>query len=468
MTSMIMTSMISGLDGLRAALDGTVLTAADAGYDDARTAWNAGIDHRPVVIAGCRSTADVVAAVGFGRERGLDISIRSGAHNVAGLAVADGGVMIDLREMNAVVVDAEARRARVGGGALLGDVDAATTAHGLACPFGAVSHTGVGGLTLGGGMGHLTRRFGLSIDNLVSAEVVLADGRVVRASADSEPDLFWALRGGGGNFGVVTEFEFRLHPVDPMIELGFFFWSLDQGPAALRAIREVVADLAPDLNVVVAALNAPPAPFVPEEHHFAPGYVLLLVGFDGTPAHAETVARIRSVLPPTFDMVTPMPYTALQQMFNEGNAWGLYYYVKATFVEDLSDDVIDVLTERFPQKSSPMSVIFMFHLAGAYCEVGEDDTAFGGGRSPRYNIFQVAVAPNPELGAADRAWVRGLHDALRPLAIGVGEGYVNDLGDFTDDQVRPAYGAKYDRLAAIKGRYDPGNLLHLNANIKPA
>ncbi len=457
-----------GLDGLRATLEGAVLTSGDAGYDDARKVWNEGVDHRPVVIAGCRSTADVVAAVGFAHEHGLDISVRSGAHNTAGLAVADGGVMIDLRALNAVVVDAEARRVRVGGGALLGNVDAATAAHGLACPFGVVSHTGVGGLTLGGGMGWLTCKLGLSIDNLISAEVVLADGRVLRASADAEPDLFWALRGGGGNFGVVTEFEFRLHPVDPMIELGFFFWSIDQGPASLRTIREIVADLAPDLNVVIGAINAPPAPFVPAEYHFAPGYVLLLVGFDGTSAHAETVARVRAALPPTFDMVTPMPYVALQQMFDEGNAFGFHYYVKATFVEDLSDDVIEVLTERFPQKSSPLSVILVYRLAGAYTEVGEDDTAFGGGRSTRYAVFLIGVAPDPELGVAERTWVRGLHDALRPLAIGAGEGYVNDLIDFSDDQVRAAYGAKYDRLAAIKTAYDPGNLFHLNANIKPA
>lgn len=463
-----MTSTISGVDALRTTLDGTVLTADDAGYDDARKVWNEGIDHRPVVVVGCRSTADVVAAVNFARARGADVSVRSGAHNSAGLAVADGGVMIDLRELNAVVVDPDARLVRVGGGALLGDVDAATAAHGLATPFGMISHTGVGGLTLGGGLGWLSRKFGMSIDNLVGAEVVLADGRVVRASADAEPDLFWALRGGGGNFGVVTEFEFRCHPVDPMIELGFFFWSVDQGPRALRLAREIAADLAPDLNVVVGALNAPPAPFVPEDHHFAPGYVLLVVGFDGTPAHADTVTRIRAALPPTFDMVTPMPFVALQQMLDEGNSWGHHAYIKATFVEDLSDGVIDVLTERFPQKSSPMSAVLFYLLDGAYSQVGENETAWGGTRPPQFGAFLIGFAPNAELAAADREWVRGLHDALRPLAIGTGDGYVNDMVDFTDERVRATYGAKYDRLARIKTDYDPANLFHLNANIKPS
>jgi len=271
-----MTQSIANIDELRAAMDGEVTVPSDPGYDEARRVWNADIDRRPAVIARCASSADVVTAVGLARDSGLDVAIRSGAHSTSGLSTTDGGVVIDLSALKDVAVDPQARRVRVGGGALLGDVDAATLAHGLATPFGLISHTGVGGLTLGGGMGWLTRKFGLSVDNLVSAEVVTADGRVLRASPDSHPDLFWALRGGGGNFGVVTEFEFRLHELNPMVDLGLFFWSLDQGAEALRLMREVVATLGPDLNVVVGALNAPPAPFVPPEHHLAPGYVLLL------------------------------------------------------------------------------------------------------------------------------------------------------------------------------------------------
>jgi hypothetical protein len=232
-------------------------------------------------------------------------------------------------------------------------------------------------------------------------------------------------------------------------------------------MRDVVGTLGPDLNVVVGALNAPPAPFVPPEHHFAPGYVLLLTGFDGTPAHAEAVARIRETLPPLFDMVTPMPYVALQQMLDEGNAWGFHAYVTATYVEDLSDEVIDVLTEHAARKSSPMSAVLMYRLDGAFSEMAADDTAFGGGRSPRFCVFLIGFAPDPDLLAADRKWVRDLRDALRPLA--VDDGYINDLVEFEDDRVRSAYGSeKYTRLARVKAEYDPGNLFHLNANIKPA
>ena len=462
-----MTQTIANIEELRAAMDGEVTVPSDPGYDEARRVWNADIDRRPAVIARCASSADVVTAVGLARDSGLDVAIRSGAHSTSGLSTTDGGVVIDLSALKDVAVDPQARRVRVGGGALLGDVDAATLAHGLATPFGLISHTGVGGLTLGGGMGWLTRKFGLSVDNLVSAEVVTADGRVLRASPDSHPDLFWALRGGGGNFGVVTAFEFRLHVLNPMVDLGLFFWSLDQGAEALRLMREVVATLAPDLNVVVGALNAPPAPFVPPEHHLAPGYVLLLTGFDGTPAHAEAVARIRETLPPLFDMVTPMPYVALQQMLDEGNAWGFHAYVTATYVEGLSDEVIDVLTEHAARKSSPMSAVLMYRLDGAFSKMAEGDTAFGGGRSPRFCVFLIGFAPDPDLLAADRKWVRDLRDALRPLA--VDDGYVNDLVEFEDDRVRSAYGSeKYTRLARVKAEYDPGNLFHLNANIKPA
>ncbi len=270
---------MGGIGELRAAMDGPVIAPDDAGFDDARRVFNAEIDRRPSVIARCTSTADVVAAIGFAREHRLEISVRGGAHNPAGTAVCDDGLMVDLSLLNAVTVDPAARRARVGGGALLADMDAAAQAHGLAVPAGIVSHTGVGGLTLGGGMGWLTRKFGLSIDSLVSAEVVTADGRVLRAAEDEHSDLFWAIRGGGGNFGVVTSFEFRLHEAGPMVQFGLFFWSLDQGPQALRLAREITAAMPPDINAVIAALNAPPAPFVPQQHHLAPGYALLLTGF---------------------------------------------------------------------------------------------------------------------------------------------------------------------------------------------
>jgi FAD/FMN-containing dehydrogenase len=462
---------MGGIGELRSVMEGPVIVPGDLGFDDARRVWNAGIDRRPSVIARCASAADVVAAIGFAREHRLEVSVRGGAHNPGGTAVCDDGLMVDLSLLNAVTVDPAARRARVGGGALLTDMDAATLAHGLAVPAGLVSHTGVGGLTLGGGMGWLTRKFGLSIDNLVSAGVVTADGRVLRAAADENPDLFWAIRGGGGNFGVVTSFELALHELDPMVQFGLFFWSLDQGAEALRLAREITAAMPGDINAVVAAVNAPPAPFVPQELHFAPGYALLLTGFGSGPEHAQLVTQIRESLPPLFDLVTPVPYVELQKILDEANAWGFYGYEKGTYVQDLSDPVIEVVTEHVPRKNSPMSALLFYRLDGAYCRVGDDETAFSGGRSPRYGTFMSGLAPDADLLAADRAWARGVWEALRPHAIGSGDGYINSMTDPdpSDDRIQGSYGtAKYERLAKIKGEYDPGNVFHGNANIRPA
>jgi FAD/FMN-containing dehydrogenase len=458
-----------GVEALRANMAGTVLVPTDGDYDDARTVWNASIDRHPAVIARCRSTQDVVAAVACAREQGVEISVRGGAHNAAGTAVCDGGLMIDLSELRDVTVDPDARRVRVGGGALLADMDAATQVHELAVPAGLVGHTGVGGLTLGGGMGWLTRRFGLSIDSLVSAEVVIADGRVLRAAEDEHPDLFWALRGGGGNFGVVTSFEFRVHEVNPMVQFALFFWPAHQGVEALRLARQVITDMSLGINTIVGALNAPPAPFVPEQHHLQPGFVILLTGFGADDEHGHLVQRIRETLPPLFDMVTPMPYVELQKMQDEGNAWGFHSYEKSTFVEDLTDEVIEVLTGRVPCRKSPMSLVLISRLDGAYSQVGDDETAFAGGRSPRFHVAIVGLAPDADLLSADREWVRGCWTALRPHAVGSGEGYINVMVEIGPDRVQAAYGrAKYDRLARIKTEYDPENIFHLNANIKPA
>ena len=465
-----MTQTVSeGIGELRAAMDGPVILPGDAEFDDRRRVWNGGIDRRPSVIARCTSAADVAAAIVLAREHGLEISVRGGAHNPAGTAVCDDGLMIDLSLLNSVQVDPARHRARVGGGALLADLDAATQAHGLAVPAGAVSHTGVGGLTLGGGMGWLTREFGLSIDHLASAEVVTADGRVLRAAEDDNPGLFWAIRGGGGNFGVVSSFEFRLHEVDPTVQFGLFFWGIDQGREALRLAREITAAMPPGINAVTAALNAPPAAFVPEQHRLAPGYALLLTGFGGTPEHARLVTEIRQALPPLFDLVAPIPYVALQQVLDEANAWGSHSYDKGTYVESLSDEVIEVITEHLPRKNSPMSVLLFYRLDGAYSWVGDDETAFSGGRSPRYGAFIEGLAPDADRLADERRWVRDLWAALRPHAIGSGDGYVNGTTDYHDDQVRNSYGAaKYERLATIKAEHDPDNVFHLNANITPA
>jgi len=268
---------------------------------------------------------------------------------------------------------------------------------------------------------------------------------------------------------VVSSFEFRLHEVDPTVQTGLFFWRLDQGREALALLSEITAQMPPQINAVVAALNAPPAPFVPAEHKLAPGFALLMIGFEGTPEHARLAAKIRQTLPPLFELVTPMPYTDVQQMLDEVTAWGHYGYEKGTYVESLSDDVTDVVREQVAHKNSPMSLAMFYRLDGAYSQVADAETAFSGGRSPRYGVFLVGAAPDADLLAADRRWVRDFWERLRPLAIGTGDGYVNGVAESADEQTRNSYGpAKYERLAAIKAEYDPDNVFHLNANIRPA
>jgi hypothetical protein len=449
------------------AFEGVLLRPGDEGYDEARSVWNGDVDHRPAVIARCSSPADVAAALAYAREAGLEVGVRGGGHNYSGAAVPDGGLTIDLRAMRRVTVDPVARRARCGGGATQADLDAATQAHGLAVTGGTISHTGVGGLTLGGGMGWLTRMCGLAVDNLVSAQVVLADGRCVRAAADEHPDLFWALTGGGGNFGVVTEFEFRLHPVGPVVHLGLLFWELGRSAAALRTARDTVEELPRCAGGQIVALNAPPAPFVPAEHHFVPGVALIVVGFSSAEAHNALLAGPRRSLPPLFELTTELPYTALQGMLDEAAPWGIHAYNKALYLDELSDQAIDIVVERLPGKASPMSLLPIFSLGGAFADRDDDDTAFGGRRSSKYAFNMDAVAPDSETMAADREWVRSLWAALRPFAAGSGS-YVNFMTDFEPDRVRAAYGEeKYGRLARIKACYDSENVFHHNANIPP-
>ena len=453
------------LDTLRAVMSGPVIVPGDGDYDEARRIWNAAIDRRPAVIARCTSAAEVAAALTFATAQGLEIAVRGGAHGISGKAVVDDGLMIHLSALNSVDVDPVARRARVGGGALLGDLIAAAQEHGLATPVGMVGHTGVGGLTLGGGMGWLTRKHGLSIDNLVSAEVVTADGRILRADSDENPDLFWAIRGGGGNFGVVTEFEFALHPVGPMIQVALMFWSLEQGKEYFRVARDVCASLPPEVNVIIGGINAPPAPFVPAEHHDKPGYVAVIAGFGPESQHNDVVSRFRDSLPPLWEFVTPMPYMGLQTMLDEANAWGHYNYDHGCALEELSDEVIEVLTEHYPRKQSPGSVMLFYRLDSAFSDVGDDETAFSGVRSPGYMLFTIALCPSPEVLEADRAWVRGMHSALAPHV--APRTYVNGIDEDASD-MRAAYGPeKYDRLTRIKAKYDPTNAFRRNANIKP-
>ena len=460
--------MTSDIDALRETVTGPVVGPSDPGYDEARTVWNGLVDRRPAVVVRCANAEDVSAAIRFARDRDLEIAVRGGAHGTAGNATVDDGLMIDLSRMRQTTVEPAAQTCLVAGGATLAERDKATQEHGLAVTAGIIGHTGVAGLTLGGGMGWLTRRHGLALDNLISAEVVQADGRVVRASDEEHPDLFWAIRGGGGNFGVVTEFEFQLHLLGPLVDFGLFFWPLERGAEVLRLDRELLAEPSADVNVILAGINAPPAPFVPQEHWGKPGYALLVTGFGPGERHAAVADRIRAELPPLFEMVTPIPYADLQQMFDEANRFGLLAYDKALYVEDLTDDVVSVISEQMPGKTSPLSPFFLYRLDTAYCDVADEDTAFGGVRSPRYVAFMIGLADNREMFEADKAWVGTFWDALAPFADGIGS-YVNGEFDFPEDRLRASFGPdKYARLADIKRKYDPDNVFHRNANIPPA
>jgi FAD/FMN-containing dehydrogenase len=453
-------------DSLRVRMTGTLLARDDADYDEARSLFNGSIDRKPAIIARCANSTDVAHALRFAREHGLEVSVRGGAHNLAGLAVAVDGMMIDLSRMRKVTVDPNARVAVVDGGAALADLDAATQEHGLAVTGGTISHTGVGGLTLGGGMGWLTPMLGLTSDNLVAADIVTADSRQLRVSADEHPDLFWAIRGGGGNFGVVTSFEFRLHPVGPLIDFGMFFWEYDRLPEALRLCRDIVATLPRTTGALIGAMNAPPAPFVPEAHHFKPGVAFLLAGFAGAEEHAKLLEPVRAALPPLFEFVTPMPYTALQQAMDETAPWGICAYEKALWLDELSDGAIDVVRTHLPKRTSPMSFLPTFPLYGAYGDLG-DETAFGATRKERFAFNITALATDAETLAAERAWAGTLWQDMLPHAPGTGN-YVNFLAEPDDGRVRATYGAKYARLTKVKAAYDPDNVFHLNANIRPA
>ncbi|MBV9919705.1 MAG: FAD-binding oxidoreductase [Pseudonocardia sp.] len=461
-----MTQTTFDVSVLRAAMTGDVLDAGDPGYDEARDAYNGDVDRRPAVIARCTGPDDIAAALAYARATGLRVAVQGGRHGF--WTAGEGELLIDLSLLNAVTVDPVARRARCGGGAKLAQLDAATQEHGLAVTAGTVSHTGVGGLTLGGGFGWLTSKLGLAIDNLESAEVVLADGRCVRASATEHPDLFWALRGGGGNFGIVTEFEFRLHQVGPIVQFGLLFVEQDRAAHALRTARDELPQLPAGFQAAIVCNNAPPAPFVPESHHFAPGVGVIVVGFGTPEEHAAAIAPLREALSPLFDAAMPLPYVALQQMLDDHMFWGVHNYAKGLYFEDISDAAVEVIAERAGRRATPSSQLLMFRMGGAYAEVGDDDTAWSGRRDVRYAMVVEGLAADAETFAGALKWARDTWDALLPMSEGPGT-YVNMLPDADDRTVRASYGeTKYARLARIKAEYDPGNVFSLNANIKPA
>ncbi|WP_068278297.1 FAD-binding oxidoreductase [Aldersonia kunmingensis] len=448
---------------------GQLIATDHADYDNHRAVWNGAVDRRPKLIARCGGTADVAAAVRFARDEDLEIAVRGGGHNVAGTAVCDDGIVIDLSAMRAVWVDPARRTAVVQGGALWGDVDHETQAHGLATTGGIVGHTGVAGLTLGGGIGFLMRKHGLTIDNLLAAEVVTAAGDIVRASAHEHPDLFWALRGGGGNFGVVTSFRFALHDIGPTVMAGPVFWSAENTTDVLRFYRDFAAEAPDELGSVVRFGTVPPLPVIPEHLHWRPAIAIACCYAGGVEHGERTVRALRRFRSPLVDLLAPTPYEPFQCGLDDTVLHGWHYYWKSAFLDGLSDDLIDAIADRAYTARSPRSYAAMFHMGGAVARVPCDATAFAG-RAVAHNIIIDAVwlpEQSGERGDAETAWARDFQRAIQPhCTTGV---YVNFL-DSDDDSSRvlEAYGDRnYRRLAEVKAKYDPDNAFHHNKNIPP-
>ena len=453
------------IDGFR----GQLITTADAGYDAARAVWNGAVDRHPKLIARCSGSADVATAVRFARDHDLEIAVRGGGHNVAGTAVCDDGIVIDLSAMRAVSVDPVGRTAQVQGGALWGDVDRETQSHGLATTGGIVGHTGVGGLTLGGGIGFLMRKHGLAVDNVLAAEVVTAEGNIIRAAADEHPDLFWALRGGGGNFGVVTSFRFALHPVGPTVMAGPVFWAADDTTDVLRFYRDFAAEAPDELGTVVRLGTVPPLPVIPEELHWQPAIAVACCYAGAVEDGERAVEALRRFGKPLVDLLSPTPYAAFQCALDDTVPHGWHYYWKATNLTGVSDGVIDVIADHAFAARSPRSYSAMFHMGGSVARVPHDATAYTG-RDVAHNIIIDGVWLPDESGehaVAETAWARRFLQALQPHR---GDGvYVNFLdSDDGTSRIQEAYGDQtYRRLAEVKTEYDPDNAFHHNKNIRP-
>jgi FAD/FMN-containing dehydrogenase len=452
------------LSELQAAFGGQILGPADPAYDEQRRVWNGSIDRRPALIARCAGVADVISALRFAREAGLEIAVRGGGHSFPGLSTCDGGIVLDLGPMKAIRVDPRARTARVQAGALLGDLDRETQAFGLAVPSGIVTHTGVAGLTLGGGIGWLMRKHGLTIDNLRSVDVVTAEGQLVRASEAENPDLFWGIRGGGGNFGIVTEFEFDAHPVGPVLA-GPILWRMDDSPEVLRFYRDWIADAPDDLMTIVIHRFAPPLPFVPPELHGKPVAGVICCWSGAIEEGEEVIRPLRELGSPVLDVCQPKPFRAHQAMFDPSFIPGWWYYMRACDVAELSDDVIDITVEHARHLPPPLTSFPIWQKGGgAVARMSEEATSFHD-RSAGFTFNITAVTEGPEGFDEAREWSRAFWAALEPHHTTV---YVNFLMEEGEERVREAYGAeKYDRLKALKRRYDPDNVFRLNQNIRP-
>ena len=456
----------AAVEELKSSLGGRLLRLGDEGYDEARSLWNGMIDKRPALIVRATGVADVIDAVNFARTNELLLSVRGGGHNVAGLAVSDGGLMIDLSLMKGIRVDPKARAAWAQPGATLGDLDRETQAFGLAVPAGIVSTTGIAGLTLGGGIGWLSRKHGLTSDNLLSADVVTADGRFLRASDDENADLFWGLRGGGGNFGIVTSFQYALHPVGPMVVAGLVLHPMDQATEFLQFYREYAATAPDELTAIPLLRRAPAAPFLAQEVHGAPvvGVAVLYAGSieDGQRA----LQPLKDFGSPLADLIGPKPFIAHQKMFDSGAPHGNQYYLKTEYLPGFSDEAIETIAAHGAAITSPLSLAAFFHLGGAVSRVDEDASAFSH-REAAFALNIQAAWLDPAESDRHIGWTRDFWRAIQPYS--TGGVYVNFLSeDEGQDRVKAAYGAaKYERLVALKNKYDPTNLFRLNQNIKP-
>jgi FAD/FMN-containing dehydrogenase len=449
---------------MRESVRGEILTADDEGYAEACRVWNGAHDgHQPALIVRCTGAADVAAAIGFARSNHLTIAVRGGGHSVAGFSTCDGGMVIDLSPMKSVRVDPDARRATVGGGAVWADVDHETQAYGLATTGGLVSSTGVGGFTLGGGIGWLMRQCGLACDNLVGADVVTADGRLVHASETENADLLWGLRGGGGNFGVVTQFELALHQVGPMVYAGPIFYSADADGDLMRAFRAWSENAPDEITAVVNLTTAPPLPVIPVEWHGKKVAAIIAVSAGPLETGDSLVGELRDVAEPIADLLGPMPYHVIQTLIDPLWGKGINSYFKATNLSRLDDELIERLTELHLAAPGPQCEIHLHQMGGAVARVPDAATAFAE-RSMPFVLNAVTGWHDPAAGEAHRTWARDVVDAAADAT--TGRAYVNFLGD--TDAARSSYGNDtYDRLVALKNDYDPSNVFRLNQNIEP-
>jgi FAD/FMN-containing dehydrogenase len=454
------------LDSLAQGLDGQILRPDDEGFADATSIWNAMITIRPGLVIRPSTTQDVVAAVNFARDNQLQLSIKGGGHNIAGLALCDGGVTLDMSAMRTVVVDPARRMARVGPGCTLGDVDQQTQPHGLAATLGFVSATGVAGLTLGGGFGYLSRRFGWTVDDLEEVEIVTAGGEVQRASRTVNDELFWALRGGGGNFGVVTEFVYRLHEVGPKVTAGIIAWPAAEADGVLDVFRRVTESSPRELTTVALRRNAPPAPWLPPEAHGTP-IIALVVCHSGDLDQAQAdLAPIKGFGSPLADLIQVKDYVAQQTMLDATQPKGMHYYWKSEFVPGLSDELFGTYNQQFIDLKAPANQIVLFQVGGALNDHPEDDGAVGNRDAAFACVIQSMWAPDSGAGDSNREWVRRAWKALKPFS--TGGNYVNfQTADESADRTLESYRGNYERLASIKAQYDPANLFRVNRNIKP-